>query len=485
LARFTALKHEYRLQLLQAKQESWGKYCEECSRKTPWKIYKACKTGFTKTQIPSTLTNQDGTTTTSVKETAEALLHKFFPDDLTVGTNGSETTTNKEAEAQGPLDSPPEPDFTVQEVDEAVRNLDVNKCPGSDGIDGNIVKKMHNYLPWFWLDLFNRCYTMGCFPTVWKVARVLTIPKADKNKHRSVEGFRGISLSIPSKCLEKIVMGRLNHFLATNGHIAPLQFSFTAGRTMTDAIETITKNIETIRKSNNRCCLLALDIASAFDNASHPVILKLLRKIQCPTKTYGMVKDFLCEHTAHVMVGNTISSKRVTKGCPQGSVSGPTLWNIIFGDLIRLLSNKTNVKTIVFTNDIMFILQGPSLPAIVNNLQNTLQAVENWCEGNGLRIAENKTALMPMFIRNKEEIINHPLVRERKIKVVTQLKYLGVTLDSKMDWYPHTIYLENKALTIRNNFLRCSAANWGLTYYNLMTIYNCAILPVITYASEA
>jgi len=56
LARFTALKHEYRLQLLQAKQKSWRGYCEECSRKTPWKIYKACKTGFAKTQIPSTLT---------------------------------------------------------------------------------------------------------------------------------------------------------------------------------------------------------------------------------------------------------------------------------------------------------------------------------------------------------------------------------------------------------------------------------------------
>jgi len=51
------------------------------------------------------------------------------------------------------------------------------------------------------------------FPTVWKVARVITIPKADKSKHRSVEGFRGISLlSTPGKCLEKIVIRRLNHF---------------------------------------------------------------------------------------------------------------------------------------------------------------------------------------------------------------------------------------------------------------------------------
>jgi hypothetical protein len=66
-----------------------------------------------------------------------------------------------------------------------------------------------------------------------------------------------------------------------------------------------------------------------------------------------MVKDFLCKRTAHVRVGNTISSKNVTKGCPQASVSGPTLWSIIISDLITLLSNETNVKTVVFADDIM------------------------------------------------------------------------------------------------------------------------------------
>ena len=90
-----------------------------------------------------------------------------------------------------------------------------------------------------------------------------------------------------------------------------------------------------------------------------------------------------------------------------------------------------------------------------------------------------------MFAKNKEVIINHPIVRERKIKIVTQIKYLGVILDSKLDWYPHTLYLENKVLSIRNNLVRCSTANWGLTFHNLLTIYKCAILPVITYASEA
>jgi ribonuclease HI len=65
------------------------------------------------------------------------------------------------------------------------------------------------------------------------------------------------------------------------------------------------------------------------------------------------------------------------------------------------------------------------------------------------------------------------------------MKYFGVTLDCKLDWYPHTQYLENKVLPVRNSLVRCSTATWGMTFHNLMTFYKYAILPVITYASES
>jgi len=65
------------------------------------------------------------------------------------------------------------------------------------------------------------------------------------------------------------------------------------------------------------------------------------------------------------------------------------------------------------------------------------------------------------------------------------MKYLGVTLDSKLDWYPHTLYLERKVLHIRNNLVRCSSATWGMSHHNLLTIYKHAVLPVITYAADA
>jgi len=65
------------------------------------------------------------------------------------------------------------------------------------------------------------------------------------------------------------------------------------------------------------------------------------------------------------------------------------------------------------------------------------------------------------------------------------MRYLGVMLEFKLDWYPHTQYLESKLLLIRNNLVRCSKATWGMSFHNLMKIYKYAILPAVTYASES
>jgi hypothetical protein len=105
-----------------------------------------------------------------------------------------------------------------------------------------------------------------------------SLKKADKTKLCSVEGYRSNSLlSIPGKCLEKLVIERLNYFLETTGQISLLQFGFTAGRTTADAIKTVTDFIRHGRKRGLKCCLLALNISGAFDNAWHPGILARLR----------------------------------------------------------------------------------------------------------------------------------------------------------------------------------------------------------------
>jgi hypothetical protein len=83
--------------------------------------------------------------------------------------------------------------------------------------------------------------------------------------------------------------------------------------------------------------------------------------------------------------------------------------------------------------------QGHSHTDVITTVLTTLRIVEDWCKIHKLEISRDKTSLMPMFIRNRDTYKNHPEIMSWVLKVVTKIKYLGITLDSKMDWFPHTI----------------------------------------------
>jgi hypothetical protein len=139
----------------------------------------------------------------------------------------------------------------------------------------------------------------------------------------------------------------------------------------------------------------------------------------------------------------------------------------------------------VYADDIMIMIHGPSTAAILNTLQNTLQTIEKWCTEHRLEISKEQSALMPRFTRNRDEYKRHPTTVAWGINVVSKMRYLGVILDRKLDWFPHSQHLELKLLRVRNSLVRCSKATWGMSFHNLLTIYKHAILLVITYASES
>ena len=119
----------------------------------------------------------------------------------------------------------------------------------------------------------------------------------------------------------------------------------------------------------------------------------------------------------------------------------------------------------------MIIIQGPSLPDMFKTLQNTPHITDEWCNEHRLEISKYKSALIPMFIRNREEYKGHPTIVVWGINVVSKMRYLGIKLDCKLDCYLHTQYLEHELLRVRNSLIRCSKATRGMTFHSLMTVY--------------
>jgi len=97
---------------------------------------------------------------------------------------------------------------------------------------------------------------------------------------------------------------KVKYYLESSGYTPPQQYGFTAGKSTVDDIKAVSEHVSSCRKIGQKCCLLALDIAGAFDNAWHPGILAQLWKLNCLPNIYSLVRDFLRERTAHVAMGN-------------------------------------------------------------------------------------------------------------------------------------------------------------------------------------
>ncbi|UYV72729.1 hypothetical protein LAZ67_10000422 [Cordylochernes scorpioides] len=134
------------------------------------------------------------------------------------------------------------------------------------------------------------------------------------------------------------------------------QFGFRWGKSCEEALRKVKDILHKSRLANNHSIVISMDIEGAFDNASWDIIRESLKEKEVPPYLRTMIHSYLCSRkvSSDTSPQSLIDPLQITRGCPQGSNSGPLFW-ILYMDPIFSILKDENVHTIAYADDLLLI----------------------------------------------------------------------------------------------------------------------------------
>lgn len=332
------------------------------------------------------------------------------------------------------------------DVERIIRGLRDNCAPGWDGITPHILKASKIALIPPVAHICNLSIRTGVFPNAMKIGMISPIYKqGDKGDPAN---YRPISvLPILSKVLERILNNCLVKFLVKYNIIAKNQFGFKPGVSTEDAIESFTSAAVDKLDRKKKCFGIFLDLSKAFDTVSIDILLTKLELNGIRGPVFNIFKSYLSDRKQCVRVESHTSDLLSTNyGVPQGSILGPTLFQLYVNDLCKL--DIPNCSIYVYADDTALLVSGNDWQSANRYAQVALGTVTNWLSSNLLTLNIGKTQVLPLSITCatsaplKDSVLTahrctipSPSCDCPPLNVVKNVKYLGVTIDSNLKWH--------------------------------------------------
>ncbi|XP_046686943.1 uncharacterized protein LOC124372582 [Homalodisca vitripennis] len=300
-------------------------------------------------------------------------------------------------------------DTTVREVEEIISSLKNKTSSGLDEISAKLVKHCAETIIAPLVDVINKSFKSGIFPSALKVSKVY--PKLKKGVSTNLSNYRPISI-IPtfSKIFEKIVLKRLIDHLTQLDLVTDCQHGFLKGRStataLTDLVEFI---IDHIDKGKYTTAVL-LDYSKAFDCLSHDIILDKLEALGVQETAKHWFESYLRGRSQ--LVELSYMENGVTR----------TDYSLV----------------VMYADDTTLLLKGDTPEDISISAYIALNMTYDYCLTNNLVANPSKTKQIN-FSRRGEQIPALP-----DIDLADQTDLLSLTLDSNLTCGPHVDILCKK-----------------------------------------
>jgi len=364
-------------------------------------------------------------------------------------------------------------EVTEKEVLEYLLKVNPNKSGGLDGITSILVRNCAESMVKPVTKLFNQSIKVGRVPEDWKLAMVTPIHKGGNKS--DICNYRPVSLTpVLSKVMEKIIRERIQRILDDENIISGGQHGFVKGRSCLTNLLTFYENVTRELDKGSDYIAIYLDFRKAFDTVNQRRLVTKLKDIEIPNYICKWIEHWLIDrHQKVVFRGKLSNSCEVKSGVPQGSVLGPTLFNIYINDI----TSDIKSKILLFADDIKL---GRSINDLVDYeiLQDDLNKLHMWSTKWGLEFNTNKCKVVH-FGRKR---MNYDfMINGITLEYVSEYKDLGILVDQKLKFRNHigkiTARAQRSLGLIKSTFA-------SRRKEVLLPLYKTLIRPVLDYGAQ-
>lgn len=177
-------------------------------------------------------------------------------------------------------------------------------------------------------------------------------------------------------------------------------------------------------------------MAKAFDCVDRKLLLNKLEKLGIRGRVFDLFNTYLNNRSQIVQINNTQSKIYETKyNVAQGSKLGPLMFLIFMNDFFLL---KLNGSLQLYADDSSITYISDNFITMKGAIDEDLKKIGNWFKNNLLIINADKTKIL--IFKSKKDIIDMNYEFEfngSKIQKIDEMKYLGLTIDSELNWNSH------------------------------------------------
>jgi hypothetical protein len=358
----------------------------------------------------------------------------------------------------------------------------LKQLPSSSNLDilGFDTKLLHlaaDYICESLCVLINLSLTTGIVPNDWKLARVTPVYKGDGDILNETN-YRPISvIGHIVKITESEVKDQLINYLEEHNLLTVDQSAYLKHHSTTTCLHKVIGEWQELIDDGEMIGACFLDISKCFDSIDHKILETKLQKYGIKDSELNWFNSYLSDRTQKVICNNQLSKTcKMSIGVPQGSILGPILFLLFINDLTQF-SSQSHCN--LFADDALFYVHGTDIESINSKLQNSIDSIADWYRRNKLSLNVKKSNVMIIHRKKNIQDTIDVTINQNKLIQIDSVKYLGLHIDSKLQWQHH---VNNMCKNLTKKLAMMNRSAKFVDKQTMIQIYKSFIMPTFDYA---